>query len=140
MPTGAPETPTVRFCTRCEEYKLITEFTRQDKGKGGLRSICRFCSQDEKFKHRYDISRKNYLELCTKQDGKCAICGLAPNNVGRNYSLHVDHDHKTGQVRGLVCINCNRGLGAFSDSPEILQRAIDYLLHIKAKFSLVRSA
>lgn len=57
------------------------------------------------------------LEL---QDGLCAICGV-PNPE------HVDHDHRTGAVRGILCFNCNGGLGQFRDNIAHLERAITYL-------------
>lgn len=64
-----------------------------------------------------------YGNMLTSQDGKCAIC----RNHQRYQRLAVDHCHKTHQIRGLLCMNCNRGLGHFFDSPFRLQSAIDYL-------------
>lgn len=54
------------------------------------------------------------------QQGHCAICG-------RSAALVIDHCHKTGLVRNLICDSCNRGLGCFKDSPEVLLRAVEYL-------------
>lgn len=65
-----------------------------------------------------------YDELCRLQGGVCAICGRAPK-AGKH--LHVDHDHETGEVRGLLCFSCNVGIGNFGNDVERLQRAIDYL-------------
>ncbi|SRR6266513_3869538 len=75
-------------------------------------------------KHRYNITPEQYDILLESQDGKCAICGGGP--VGRN-RLSVDHDHKTGRVRGLLCQNCNMILGNSHDDTNKLQRAIEYL-------------
>jgi hypothetical protein len=62
------------------------------------------------------------------QGGRCAICGKVP----RSRRLAVDHDHKTGEVRGLLCASgdfgCNKGLGYFNDDPELLRRAYEYLV------------
>ncbi len=58
------------------------------------------------------------------QGGGCAICGKRPGKV----SLHVDHDHETGEVRGLLCVGCNNALGQFRDDLELLARASDYLV------------
>lgn len=76
----------------------------------------------------YGISLEEYEALLLKQDGKCAICGSAEAVPGTKNCMAVDHDHKTGKVRGLLCMFCNRGLGAFKDSPAILKNAMDYLL------------
>lgn len=59
-------------------------------------------------------------ELLADQDGVCAICGAANPE-------HVDHDHATGYIRGILCFNCNGGLGQFRDSIKYLGKAIDYL-------------
>ena len=59
------------------------------------------------------------------QEGKCAICGREEERFAR--SLHVDHDHKTGQVRGLLCHGCNVGMGSMGDDIGVLQKSIEYL-------------
>ena len=58
------------------------------------------------------------------QDGKCALCKKTDSGP---YDWNVDHDHQTGQIRGLLCGTCNRGLGMFYENPETLRRAADYL-------------
>lgn len=74
----------------------------------------------------YDISAEEYKILYEAQGGRCAICRRA---TGATRKLAVDHDHKTGKVRGLLCKPCNRyGLGFFArDNPEVLERAAAYL-------------
>ena len=71
----------------------------------------------------YGITLAEYRELLAIQKGCCAICGREP--TGR--ALHVDHDHKTGDVRGLLCWTCNRLLPFLGDSPERAARAAAYL-------------
>lgn len=70
----------------------------------------------------FGITREAYAEMEAVQGGRCAICGEVPEK-----SLHIDHDHKTGQVRGLLCGHCNRGLGLFRDDPDRLKAAARYL-------------
>lgn len=66
----------------------------------------------------------DYKRLLDGQNGVCAICGRPPN-PGR--VLAVDHDHKTGLRRALLCDPCNRALGLFGDDPDRLRAAIEYL-------------
>jgi hypothetical protein len=75
-------------------------------------------------KHRYGLSPEAYEALLSGQGGYCAICG-GEQLAGRNFA--VDHDHKTNEIRGLLCSNCNMGLGAFQDSPDLLLAAAAYL-------------
>lgn len=64
-----------------------------------------------------------YDQLLAKQGGKCAICGEEANGN----RLAVDHNHETGEIRGLLCHQCNTGLGSFRDNPQLLKQAIAYL-------------
>jgi hypothetical protein len=72
----------------------------------------------------YGLPRGAYARLHAAQGGRCSICRLA---TGASKRLAVDHDHVTGEVRGLLCGPCNTMLGRYRDSPEILRRAIAYL-------------
>jgi hypothetical protein len=77
-----------------------------------------------KLKKAYGLSFEDYTRLLEINDGGCVICdSKCPSGRG----LAVDHDHKTGVVRGLLCINCNKGLGNFKDNPSLLKEAIQYL-------------
>jgi hypothetical protein len=79
-----------------------------------------------RLKTRYGITPEKYQSMLLAQDGVCAICGTdAPG--GQSAVMHVDHDHVTGNVRGLLCTNCNRGIGYFGDDPSVLERAAKYL-------------
>jgi hypothetical protein len=67
--------------------------------------------------------------MLRSQGGACAVCGKGPGSRhARDMRLAVDHCHKTGQVRGLLCQTCNRAIGLFADNPILLRRAISYLL------------
>lgn len=75
-------------------------------------------------KREYGLSLEDYDKMILSQSGSCLICGA---NCENKRNLSVDHCHKTGKVRGLLCIGCNRGLGAFKDNINHLKEAIQYL-------------
>ena len=80
---------------------------------------------ENRLQSTYGMSRQQYAELFVAQGGRCAICLAQP----RTKALVVDHNHKTGEVRGLLCNRCNhRVLGASHENIAILKRAIDYLV------------
>ena len=74
----------------------------------------------------YGIDAAEFERMSREQGGLCACCGRLPRG-GRHPGLHVDHDHKTGAVRGLLCHHCNFGLGQFGDSVDRLFAAVNYL-------------
>lgn len=74
---------------------------------------------------RYKLSKEDYNNLLVSQQEKCAICGKNADSGIRR--LAIDHDHKTGNIRGLLCNSCNLGLGMFKDKIKNLQEAIKYL-------------
>lgn len=82
---------------------------------------------------RYDISAEDYLAMAMRQNGACAICGRRPDRdkeagpKRRAAGLSVDHCHATDKVRGLLCRECNWGLGHFKDSSDLLRLAAAYL-------------
>lgn len=78
---------------------------------------------------KYGITPDQYDEMFAAQNGVCALCAQPadPNGVRAASRLHVDHDHETGKVRALLCNHCNRGIGAFRDDPDLMQRASLYV-------------
>lgn len=78
-------------------------------------------------KRQYGITVEYYLELLETQGYTCAICQTSKWGNKSHNSSCVDHDHHTGKVRGLLCNNCNTGLGMFKDDSHNLTKAIDYL-------------
>jgi hypothetical protein len=80
--------------------------------------------RETNLRHRYGIGISEYEELLNRQDFKCATCETQHTN---KKPLHVDHEHATGKIRGLLCGSCNRALGLFKDSQENLHKAIAYL-------------
>jgi len=77
------------------------------------------------YKRNYGITIEEYEEMLDEQDGKCSICNTDTPSDGKR--LHIDHNHNTGKVRGLLCNNCNHGLGQFKDNQNLLAMAIQYL-------------
>ena len=87
---------------------------------------------EPRFKHIRRQYGMTVVEVCAQwesQDGQCAICGdyLVFRSPHASKTFHVDHDHRTGEVRGFLCGNCNTGLGRFKDNPDIVQAAATYL-------------
>jgi hypothetical protein len=78
---------------------------------------------------RYGIDLLQYSQMFMDQNGKCAICGsdYGGHRNGEQKALAVDHDHKTGKVRGLLCEPCNQGIGKLKDDPKVLRQAAEYL-------------
>lgn len=127
-------------CTKCKELKEQHQFYKDKQKKTGYRPDCKKCSSiksaewakknvaNRKFnvlKSATGVTKKQYLELLTLQDEKCAICKMSIIDNKRN--LSVDHCHKLKLVRGLLCTKCNFGLGYFNDDEELLNKAIKYL-------------
>jgi len=77
------------------------------------------------FKRQYNLTLEEYDQMFKDQNGCCKICNTSQTKLKK--ILCVDHDHKTGLVRGLLCHNCNRMLGSAKDSKEVLLNAIEYL-------------
>lgn len=80
-----------------------------------------------RLKTRYGLSPETYNKLLENQKFSCAICKSSTTKSKRFKYFLVDHDHKSGKVRGLLCDYCNRGLGCFEDSIERLEKAIGYI-------------
>ena len=113
-------------CTRCKSEKPASSefFPLHNKKRNGLDSWCRACrnsyrSETCRGKYRSSISDAALTDLKATVT-QCVICGSEE-------PLVVDHDHVTGQVRGMLCNHCNRGLGHFRDDPTLLEFAAQYL-------------
>jgi len=77
------------------------------------------------YMRQYGITVEEYEILLAEQNNGCAICKAPTGADGKR--LAVDHNHETGEVRGLLCDNCNTGLGMFKDNPSLLAISINYL-------------
>lgn len=95
-----------------------------NKTDAGQRARCKRALYQNK--HGYSLTIDEYDEMYQLQQGKCAICRERRPQYGQ-YRMHVDHGHVGGQIRGLLCTNCNSALGKFKDNTIILNTAIQYL-------------
>lgn len=79
----------------------------------------------------YGITEKDFQKMLKRQKGRCAICSYKPDPKDKRprwRTLEVDHCHRTGKVRGLLCRRCNDALGKFEDDPKLLKRALAFVL------------
>lgn len=111
-----PRTSSMAYCRDCANIRQNIQY---EIGPG----------RNSRFLFLYGITLEDYNQMFAKQNGTCAICHTPPEHR----RLAVDHDHMTGEVRGLLCSRCNRLLGNSGDDPMILQSAIDYLQQEKEK-------
>lgn len=125
----------MKQCKDCAEVKPYSEFYKAPGNADGYHTRCKICrraynatyyTKEKRRKyhvqHAYGLSLEQLSELRTLQSDCCAICKAAFTN-----EPHVDHSHKDGHVRGLLCRECNVGLGHFGDSIGVLLSAADYL-------------
>jgi hypothetical protein len=146
----------MKVCSRCKVEKEA-KFFNYDKHHNRIRSVCKECSNErnkewinnnkEKYyekkkenyhknkdkirwysvKSKYGITREDYEQMLKNQNGKCAICDTEEAKHWETNNLLIDHCHKSGKVRGLLCNNCNTALGLVDDKIEVLKRMIKYL-------------
>jgi len=128
----------VRKCRRCDRE---FEQARLARHAGRYRRYCsEECGHAARLERRdnrglvlqrYDMTRQGYDRMLAAQGGMCRICRTdrpgTKSGRGRTPRFCVDHDHRTGRVRGLLCRSCNSGIGHLQDDPSILARAIAYL-------------
>ena len=113
--------------TRREQYKTNEQYREKQK------CLARSRTQEQRrgqLMSQYGLTNNDYARMLQEQNGKCAICGSESGDKTRKH-LYVDHCHKSGIVRGLLCCNCNHMLGKVKDDIEILKKAISYLGRFK---------
>ena len=132
--------------THCRQGHEFTEATLYVDSEGSRR--CRLCEREKSNRYfrtphrkdqkkksdrvkslrkKYGMSTAEYQKIFNEQKGRCEICRCEV--TAQRYGVFkVDHDHKTGKVRGLLCHHCNFGIGMFKDNPELCRSAIDYLV------------
>lgn len=111
-------------CSSCGEVKPANEYNRNRYSSHGIDSKCRVCQSKYVYARHiekaYGISISEYNLMVETAGGRCAICR-------RVRALVIDHNHATGEVRGLLCKNCNTGIGLLEESIEVLRSAERYL-------------
>lgn len=113
-----------KYCRFCENYKKIEKFL--ENRKDYKINICNLCLRNARLKKIYGIGNEEYDKLLKKQKGKCALC-RTKNPGGPHKIFVVDHNHKTGDVRGLLCNNCNTNIGGIEKRKIPITRLIKYL-------------
>lgn len=138
-----------KVCTLCKADKPLTEyFSRGGKMAHLYKSRCKSCMQElrqqwavDNQEHLNEWRRKNWVtagrrlkrrgatqklydQLYEIQQGRCALCREPEEKFAW---LCIDHDHDTGRIRGLLCPNCNRGIGLLRDNADLLRKAAEYI-------------
>lgn len=107
----------LKKCSKCNRILPAYMFAPNTKH-------CKLCRRDYDWQYRYGISPEQYYELYQQQEGKCKICG---KELPDGEYLHVDHNKETGEIRGLLCGNCNKAIGLMDEKPENFMSAIKYV-------------
>lgn len=125
----------VKTCSRCKGIKTLDKFVIRNKLKSGKGAYCKACNSEVakinsikkwgSFRNlnlvkNYGITIDDYDRMYEDKEGLCYICG-------RQRNLVVDHDHKTGKVRKLLCSGCNTGIAQFEHNPSLFEKAKEYV-------------
>lgn len=129
----------LKRCCECEVAKPPADFNRDGRTADGLAVYCRACRAERKratYVERGELIRTQAraakfgvtVEHLRRLDAEqCGLCAICRRSCPTRRALAVDHDHRTGKVRGLLCANCNRALGLLQDSPAVALAAMEYL-------------
>jgi hypothetical protein len=115
----------LKYCSLCNLDKDFKEFGKHKNRKYGLADFCKECRNKKMVNQNHNLKPGTREEMFIKQNYKCAIC--YEHNDKFQKGLAVDHNHKTGQIRGLLCGKCNKAIGLMQDNIDILNNAITYL-------------
>lgn len=138
------DTPTeIRRCSSCKQRQPEEHFAGDRTRPDGKSPVCKGCRAEwardhrrrvgprqnyaYKIKRLYGLTLAEYDAMVIAQENRCAICRTDEPGGHGGRTWHVDHDHETGRVRGLLCSPCNTGLARFGDNPAVLRRAAEYL-------------
>jgi hypothetical protein len=141
----------LKYCPKCSTEKTLELFNKHAKERDGLQRLCRDCQKASNKKYlstekgatttrqahlrrKYSIDLQTYEDLLSSQGNKCKICGVGSNPDSRANFLVIDHNHTTGEIRGLLCTKCNALLGLAQDREDILEEAKQYLKNSRVKY------
>lgn len=129
-------------CSKCGKKKFLNKFYKNKWSKNGYHHYCKECHsensklkyasdlefrkkrKDYRLKYKYNLDSDNVNNIREGQNNKCCICN---NPFHSERTIFIDHNHKNGNVRGLLCPKCNNILGNCNDDINILKSAITYL-------------
>ena len=134
-----------KVCKVCKKEKPLSSYHKSNIHKLGCRNVCKPCRNERqkitpekrkesysyernrniKLKQTYGITYDDYHIMFNEQGGRCLICDRHQKDL--TLALAVDHCHQTGIIRGLLCGNCNSGIGNLRDDVSLLRKAIEYL-------------
>lgn len=138
----------MKVCTRCGETKYLESYYRNKRNTDGRAFECKDCSKArdaERYKtperrlskkrvelrSLYNVEYEVVMQMYSDQGGLCKICNsfmeVSSESKDVRKTFCVDHNHTTGKIRGLLCSDCNRGIGFLKDSPSVLESAFKYL-------------
>lgn len=126
MPSGHIKTPKEVVCATCGTAFLGKHYLSRYccyacMRKSNNRLPSRQYNKDAELMRLYGMTLDTFTKMFEDQEGKCKLCSTPAKK------LFVDHCHTTSKVRGLLCMNCNTGLGHFKDLPNVLRLAADYI-------------
>lgn len=138
-----------KVCTYCKIEKDVSEYAKDSRTKLGVTSRCLRCHykiakekyhNDEEYRKktnqsnrnntllkRYGIDVSQFEAMIEEQGNSCLVCKIQFDKSSSSQKPNIDHCHRTGKVRGILCTLCNAGLGSFRDSQMFLYSAITYL-------------
>lgn len=130
-----------RPCSKCHNRRDLSEFTKDRRSPDGYSPRCSSCRREDRaaanadpqaararfLRWKYGITVEQYDEMFAQQGGMCAVCGGAETIKGRRW-LDVDHCHRTGRVRALLCSTCNRVFGMLAEDPNRIAQLLRYAL------------
>jgi hypothetical protein len=127
-------------CSLCREYLPLDRFYKNKAVKDGVQNLCKPCQEsrrkitqgpkvrEQRLQRSYGIGEADWWLMLEAQEWACKICSRPWKEEDAAVTWATDHDHSTGQVRGVLCRDCNTALGLFQDSSKLLRQAAMYLV------------